>query len=141
MEAIVWSQRQDELAWLAVHNAALQKLGGVPAGIRVDHTKTAIAQGAGPWGVVNERDATYARVLRFHVDATRPRAPQEKGKVERRILAHKTGLRSAPSRVMASSSSGSTGRQRDKWRRAGAGGQARLAAVLRSHPSTVAGVE
>jgi hypothetical protein len=26
------------------------------------------------------------------VDATRPRAPQEKGKVERRILAHKTGF-------------------------------------------------
>jgi transposase len=92
MEAIVWSQRQDELAWLAVHNAALQKLGGVPGVIRVDNTKTAIAQGAGPWGVINERYATYARTLRFHVDATRPRAPQEKGKVERRILAHKTGF-------------------------------------------------
>jgi hypothetical protein len=42
--------------------------------------------------VVNERYATYARTLRFHVDATRPRSPQEKGKVERRILAHKTGF-------------------------------------------------
>jgi transposase len=92
MEAIVWSERQDELAWLAVHNAALRKLGGVPGVIRVDNTKTAIAQGAGPWGVINERYATYARTLRFHVDATRPRAPQEKGKVERRILAHKTGF-------------------------------------------------
>ena len=92
MEAIVWSERQDELAWLAVHNAALRQLGGVPGVIRVDNTKTAIAQGAGPWGVINERYATYARTLRFHVDATRPRAPQEKGKVERRILAHKTGF-------------------------------------------------
>jgi transposase len=92
MEAIVWSERQDELAWLAVHNAALKRLGGVPGVIRVDNTKTAIAQGAGPWGVINERYATYARTLRFHVDATRPRAPQEKGKVERRILAHKTGF-------------------------------------------------
>jgi hypothetical protein len=64
----------------------------VAAVIRVDNTKTAIAQGAGPWGVVNERYATYARTLRFHVDATRPRAPQDKGKVERRILAHKTGF-------------------------------------------------
>jgi transposase len=91
-EAIVWSERQDELAWLAVHNAALRRLGGVPAVVRVDNTKTAIAQGAGPWGVVNERYATYARTLRFHVDATRPRAPQEKGKVERRILAHKAGF-------------------------------------------------
>jgi transposase len=36
MEAIVWSERQDELAWLAVHNEALRRLGGVPAVIRVD---------------------------------------------------------------------------------------------------------
>jgi len=92
MEAIVWATRQDELAWLTVHNGALTRLGGVPAVIRVDNTKTAIAQGAGPWGTVNERYAVYARTLRFHVDATRPRAPEEKGKVERRILAHKTGF-------------------------------------------------
>jgi transposase len=92
MEAIVWSERTDELAWLSVHNQALRRLGGVPAVIRVDNTKTAIATGAGPWGVVNERYATYARTLRFHVDATRPRAPEEKGKVERRILAHPRGF-------------------------------------------------
>jgi len=92
MEAIVWSQVTDELAWLSVHNAALRRLGGVPAVIRVDNTKTAISQGAGPWGVVNLRYAAYARALRFHVDATRPRAPEEKGKVERRVLAHKTGF-------------------------------------------------
>jgi hypothetical protein len=92
MEAIVWAPRQDELAWLTVHNGALTRLGGVPAVIRVDNTKTAIAQGAGAWGTVNERYAVYARTLRFHVDATRPRAPEEKGKVERRILAHKVGF-------------------------------------------------
>jgi len=92
MEAIVWAQRQDELAGLTVHNGALTRLGGVPAVIRVDNTKTAIARGAGPWGTVNERYAVYARTVRFHVDATRPRAPEEKGKVERRILAHKVGF-------------------------------------------------
>jgi transposase len=91
-EAIVWSERTDELAWLSVHNAALRRLGGVPGVIRVDNTKTAIGWGAGPWGVVNGRYAVYARTLRFHVDATRPRAPEEKGKVERRILAHKAGF-------------------------------------------------
>ena len=90
--AIVWSERQDELAWLAVHNEALLRLGGVPAAIRVDNTKTAIASGAGPWGVVNERYAAYARTLHFLVDATRPRAPQEKGKVERRILSQRIGF-------------------------------------------------
>jgi transposase len=92
MEAIVWAEREDELAWLTVHNGALRRLGGVPAVIRVDNTKTAIAHGAGPWGSINERYAVYARTLRFHVDATRPRAPEEKGKVERRILAHTTGF-------------------------------------------------
>jgi transposase len=91
-EAIVWSERTDELAWLSVHNAALRRLGGVPGVIRVDNTKTAIGWGAGPWGVVNERYAVYARTLRFHVDAARPRAPEDKGKVERRILAHKAGF-------------------------------------------------
>ncbi len=91
-EAIVWSERTDELAWLTVHNAALRRLGGVPGVIRVDNTKTAIAHGAGPWGVVNERCATYARALRFHVDAARPYTPEDKGKVERRILAHIAGF-------------------------------------------------
>jgi transposase len=91
-EAIVWSERTDELAWLSVHNAALRRLGGVPGVIRVDNCKTAIAHGAGPWGEVNERYAVYARTLRFHVDAARPRTPEDKGKVERRILAHKSGF-------------------------------------------------
>lgn len=91
-EAVVWSFCKDELSWLAVHNAALRRLGGVPAVIRVDNPKTAIGRGAGPWGVVNERYAAYARALRFHVDATRPRAPQEKGKVERRVLAQRVGF-------------------------------------------------
>jgi transposase len=91
-EAVVWSLRQDELAWLSVHNAALTRLGGVPAVIRIDNPKTAIAKGAGPWGELNERYAAYARALRFHVDAVRPRAPEEKGKVERRVLAQRAGF-------------------------------------------------
>jgi len=91
-EAIVWSERADELAWLAVHNASLRRLGGVPAVIRIDNLKTAIAHGAGPWGEIHEAYRSYARAVRFHVDATRPRAPEEKGKVERRILAHKRGF-------------------------------------------------
>jgi hypothetical protein len=35
---------------------------------------------------------SYADALRFHVDATRPRQPQEKGKVERRIRGHRQGF-------------------------------------------------
>jgi hypothetical protein len=91
-EAVVWSERADQLGWLAVHNAALRRLGGVPAVLRVDNVKTAIARGAGPWGEINESYRTYARSVGFHVDATRPRAPEEKGKVERRILGHRVGF-------------------------------------------------
>lgn len=83
--AIIWSRRKDELAWLSVHNAALRRLGGVPASIRVDNEKTAISLGAGAWGVVNRAYRRYAQALRFHVDACAPRSPQAKGKVERRI--------------------------------------------------------
>jgi transposase len=91
-EAVVWSERADQLGWLAVHNAALRRLGGVPAVLRVDNVKTAIARGAGPWGEINESYRTYARSVGFHIDATRPRAPEEKGKVERGILGHRVGF-------------------------------------------------
>lgn len=86
IDVVVWSTRKDELAWLAVHNQALRRLGGVPAVIRVDNEKTAVAVGAGAWGELNQAYAAYARAVRFHVDATRPRSPGDKGKVERRIL-------------------------------------------------------
>jgi len=89
MEAIVWSERADQLAWLHVHNEALRRLAGVPAVLRVDNVKTAVVKGAGPWGTLNETYRRYARGVRFHIDAARPRTPQDKGKVERRIGVHK----------------------------------------------------
>lgn len=86
MDAVVWSERKDELAWLTCHNDALRRIGGVPAVLRVDNEKTAVSRGAGPRGVVNEAYAAYSRAVRFHVDASRPRCPGDKGKVERQIL-------------------------------------------------------
>lgn len=86
LDVVIWSTRKDELAWLAVHNQALRRLGGVPAVLRVDNEKTAVSVGAGAWGEINPTYAAYARAVRFHVDATRPRSPGDKGKVERRIL-------------------------------------------------------
>ena len=91
-EAVVWSETKDQLAWLAVHSRAFERLGGVPAVVRVDNESTAIATGAGPWGQVTVPYRSYAEALRFHVDATRPRQPQEKGKVERRIRGHRQGF-------------------------------------------------
>lgn len=85
MEAVVWSLRKHLLAWLWAHNQVLRRIGGVPAVMRVDNERTAVVRGAGPSGKVHPAYAAYARALRFHVDVTRPYAPGDKGKVERRI--------------------------------------------------------
>ena len=83
--ALVWSERRDLLAWLAVHNAAFARLGGVAATVRIDNEKTAIVAGAGAWGTPHPVYRRYAETLRFHIDACAPRSPQAKGKIERRI--------------------------------------------------------
>ena len=49
------------------------------------NVKTAIARGAGAWGVINETYRRFAVQLAFHVDACQPRHPQGKGKVERHV--------------------------------------------------------
>jgi transposase len=84
-EAVVWSRSMDQLAWHRCHNEAFRRLGGVAAINRIDNLKTGIATGAGAWGEINGQYRTYARTLGFHVDACEPNAPQQKGKVERRV--------------------------------------------------------
>ena len=84
-DVVIWSERKDQLAWLHCHSEALRRLGGVPATMRIDNEKTAIATGAGAWGEIHIAYRRYAEVARFHVDACSPRSPQAKGKVERRI--------------------------------------------------------
>jgi transposase len=85
LEVVIWSLRKDLLAWLHAHNEAFRRLGGVPAVARVDNERTALVAGAGAHGTVHPAYAVYAATLRFHVDATRPYAPGDKGKVERRV--------------------------------------------------------
>jgi len=53
----VWSRSEDELHWLSCHNGAYRRLSGVAAVNRIDNVKTAIAKGAGAWGVINETRA------------------------------------------------------------------------------------
>jgi transposase len=84
-DAIVWSESKDMLAWLGCHSQAFHRLGGVPATVRIDNEKTAIARGAGAWGAINPSYRRYAMTLRFHIDACPPRQPQYKGKIERRV--------------------------------------------------------
>jgi hypothetical protein len=82
---VIWSRRQDQMSWLWCHNRALERLGGVPAVIRVDNTKTAVVRGAGPWGELNKSYRRYATMMRFHIDPCLPHAPEHKGKVERHV--------------------------------------------------------
>ncbi|MEW5980639.1 MAG: IS21 family transposase [Acidobacteriota bacterium] len=82
---VIWSRRCDQLSWHQVHNEAFRRLGGVAAVNRIDNLKTGMAIGAGPWGKVNSQYRRYAQQMRFHVDATEPRCPEQKGKVERSV--------------------------------------------------------
>jgi transposase len=84
-DAVVWSRAMDQLAWHHVHNEAYRRLGGVAAVNRIDNLKTGIATGCGPWGQINEQYRVYARMMGFHVDACELRAPEQKGKTERRV--------------------------------------------------------
>jgi transposase len=83
--AVVWSRREDLLAWLTCHNGAYRRLGGVAAVNRIDNVKTAISQGAGAWGTIHPTYRAYARAVGFHVDACAPRAPEAKGKTEAKV--------------------------------------------------------
>lgn len=89
--ALIWSERKHLLAWLAAHNAAFVRLGGVPATVRVDNEKTAVIAGAGAWGIRHPTYARYAQALRFHIDLCPVRSPEAKGKIERRIRDGRTG--------------------------------------------------
>lgn len=85
MGVTVWSPRKDQLSWHKVHNGGFERLGGIPAVVRVDNEKTAVSRGAGAWGEINEAYRRYAQTVRFHIDACPPGSPQAKGKVERDI--------------------------------------------------------
>jgi transposase len=84
-EAVVWAYGQDQLSWLSSHNGGFTRLGGIPAVVRVDNTKTAVSRGAGAWGTINPTYQRYARTVRFHIDPCPPYSPEHKGKVERSI--------------------------------------------------------
>ena len=83
--AVVWARSKDMLSWQSCQTACLQRLGGVPAVLRIDNVKTALSRGAGAWGTINETYRRFAAQLCFHVDACQPRHPQGKGKVERTV--------------------------------------------------------
>jgi transposase len=85
MPAVVWSEREDLVSWLAAHNRAFRRLGGIAAVNRIDNVRTAIATGAGAWGVIHPAYRAYARAVGFHIDACQPGAANAKGKIEAKV--------------------------------------------------------
>jgi transposase len=83
--SVVWSPSCDLVSWLACHNGAYRRFGGVAAVNRIDNVKTAIITGAGAWGTIHPTYRAYARSVGFHIDACAPREPQSKGKVEAKV--------------------------------------------------------
>ena len=83
--AVVWSEREDQVAWLSCHNEAFRRLGGVAAVNRIDNVKTAISSGAGSWGTIHPTYRTYSTSMGFHIDACQPRQGNAKGKVESKV--------------------------------------------------------
>ncbi len=81
----VWSPRKDQLSWHACHNASFERIGGIPATLRMDNERTVMRRGSGPWGECNASYERYAKAVRFHIDVCLPRSPEAKGKVERGI--------------------------------------------------------
>lgn len=90
-DAIVWMTNENQLSWLYGHNQAFTRLGGIPAVVRVDNAKTAVAQGAGCWGTINPTYRRYALTVRFHIDVCAPYSPEHKGKVERAVRTQRWG--------------------------------------------------
>ena len=85
MPAVVWSRSEDQVSWLHCHNEGFRRLGGIPAVNRIDNVKTAIAAGAGAWGVIHKTYRAYAKAVKFHVDACSPGEAQAKGKAEAKV--------------------------------------------------------
>lgn len=83
--ALIWSLSADQVSWIACHNRAFERLGGIPAVNRIDNPKTAMSHGAGAWGTPHPVYAAYARSVGFHIDACAPRQPQQKGKTEAKV--------------------------------------------------------
>src|SRR5690349_1703547 len=63
-EAIVWARSRDALSWQSCHTGCFQRLGGVPAAVRVDNERTAVVRGAGPGGCRSSRPAPRSRGIR-----------------------------------------------------------------------------
>jgi len=80
---VVFDQRT--VTWLALHQRAFARLGGVPRVIVPDNLKAAVIRAAFGVSGLPELNRSYRELARhygFRVDPTPPRSPEKKGKVE-----------------------------------------------------------
>ena len=80
---VVFDQRSE--TWLALHAAAFESFGGVPATIVPDNLKAAVVRcafSAAEDPGLNRSYVELARFYGFKIDPTPPRDPEKKGKVE-----------------------------------------------------------
>lgn len=84
---VVWfSFRKDLASFLAGHQAAFREYGGLPEAIRPDCLGSAVRIWRGAASALNERYQKYLEPLGVIVLPARPGAPEDKGKIEKRIL-------------------------------------------------------
>ena len=84
---VVWfSFHKDLASFLAGHQAAFREYGGLPEAIRPDCLGSAVRIWRGAASALNERYQKYLEPLGVIVLPARPGAPEDKGKIEKRIL-------------------------------------------------------
>jgi len=81
---VVFDQRTE--TWMALHEEAFRRFGGVPHTMVPDNLKAAVIRAAfgvgNPTGELNRSYRELARHYGFKIDPTPPRSPKKKGKVE-----------------------------------------------------------
>lgn len=86
-KTVIWfSFRKDLESYLAGHQEAFRQYGGLPEAIRPDCLRSAIRVWRGAASALNERYRKYLEPLNVTVLPARPATPEDKGKIEKRIL-------------------------------------------------------
>jgi transposase len=84
--AVRFSDKKDLAAFIHSHQKAFEEFSGLPEVVRTDCLKSAIVQWKGSHSVLNESYRRYMSGLGIGVFPARPATPQDKGKMEKRIL-------------------------------------------------------
>lgn len=82
---VVWSEGKDLPSWLRGHQEAFRAIGGLPGTIRPDCLGSAVVRWNGLGSEITEGYRKYLSKLGVLVFPSRPGAPTDKGKVEKKI--------------------------------------------------------